>query len=144
MKWKNNFAKDSAVSPVIGTILMVAVTVVLGATVYAVMSGFGDDSIKERTNAAFKAQTVDTDGDGKTDHIKITYISGPTNVPIGDVALKVVNSTTGVAVVESVAKVGAWNPGDFLVYNPPGAGAYFVTVSILGDTVVDKSSIVDQ
>ncbi|HWH09402.1 MAG TPA: archaellin/type IV pilin N-terminal domain-containing protein, partial [Candidatus Thermoplasmatota archaeon] len=33
--------RDAAVSPVVGTILMVAITVVLAATVYVWVSGFG-------------------------------------------------------------------------------------------------------
>ncbi len=145
--------KDDGVSPVIGTILMVAVTVVLGVTVYAVMSGFGDDSIQEPTNAAFKTQAVDTDGDGKSDKLKVTYISGPTAVPAADVLIAIKASNGTAAYVDLAAGGGQWvsptspaqwNPGDFIVFDPLDAGSYFVTVSILGDTVVDKSVMIDE
>lgn len=133
---------DNAVSPVVGTILMVAVTVALGATVLAVMSGVGDDEIKESSNAVFKATPVDTDDDGKTDVIRITYISGPTNVANGDVTVTV-QSAAGVSVTNSTSS--DWSPGDFRIYNTPaGTASYFVTVSALGNTVLDQTIRVDE
>lgn len=136
----NNKSCDEAISAVVGAILMLAVTVVLGATVYAAINGFGGDTV-ETTDAAFKATSVDTNGDGRTDAIKVTYLTGPSNVPAADVAIAV-QSLSGTAV--SGTHSGAWNPGDFDLYDTPtcsssGGCGYFVSASILGNTVVDQT-----
>lgn len=139
---KRSLARDSGVSPVVGTILMVAVTVALGATVLAIMSGVGGDQVKESSNAVFKSTAVDTDGNGKTDVIKITYISGPSPILDTDVLITIRNAA-GVDVTNQT--VASWQPGDFRIFNTPaGADSFFVTVSVLGTTVVDQTLMVDE
>ena len=44
LKWKNQ-AKEEAVSPVIATILMVAITVVLAAVLYVMVIGMGGEAV---------------------------------------------------------------------------------------------------
>lgn len=133
---------DSAVSPVVGTILMVAVTVALGATVLTIVSGFGGNSIKESTAAVFKAAAVDSDGNGKTDAIKITYVTGVNNLATADVGVAVKN-VGGTSVTN--ATTTAWNPGDFRIYDTPGgAGSWFVSIGVRGSAVLDQTITVDE
>lgn len=140
----NTKSCDAAISAVVGAILMLAVTVVLGATVYAAVNGFGGDTV-EAADAAFKAASVDTNGDGRTDAIKVTYLTGPSDVPAADVTVSV-QSIDGTAV--SGTHSGAWSPGDFDLFDTPTCAtsndcAYFVSVSILENTVVDQTVTVN-
>ncbi|MCG7840938.1 MAG: type IV pilin, partial [Methanomassiliicoccales archaeon] len=48
--WKLN---NKAVSPVIATILMVAITVVLAAVLYVMVMGFGGDNANETPSGSF-------------------------------------------------------------------------------------------
>ena len=79
--------EDEAVSPVIAVILMVAITVVLAATVYVWVSGFsgGNDSAAKSvafTSASPIALAYDNAGDGSdngTDQVKNYTISAATS-----------------------------------------------------------------
>ena len=132
------FESEDAVSPVIGTIMMVAVTVVLAASIVAVMNGYGQQSVQAPDNLAFKAQAVDSNGNGAPDRIKITYVTGDSNVTLADVTITVTNST-GAVLTPVSAKTGSWNPGDFLIFDPASGGGYFITVSARGNTLVDQT-----
>ena len=57
MMMKKSWKKKSAVSPVIATILMVAITVVLAAVLYVMVMGFGSSPSNNPTGA-FGAATV--------------------------------------------------------------------------------------
>lgn len=133
-------ANDRAVSPIIGTILMIAVTVVLGATVYGAVNGFGSKTVKESTNAAFRVQAVDTNNDGATDVLKLTYVTGPSGVAESNVVIQVKNATGAVQTL--AARGAAWSPGDLMLYDLP-RDTYFVSVSILGSAVVDQTVSLD-
>jgi len=80
--------KDSeAVSPVIATILMVAITVVLAAVLYVMVLGFGGTSTT--TPAATYQKASITNGE------KITIVSiTKTDVPWDDVKIQVSDGTT--------------------------------------------------
>jgi flagellin-like protein len=69
MKLKQFFTDDDAVSPVIGVILMVAITVILAAVIASFVLGLGD-STNTTPSASF-----DFDYDG-TDVLEITHESG--------------------------------------------------------------------
>jgi flagellin-like protein len=86
--------KDSeAVSPVIATILMVAITVVLAAVLYVMVLGFGGTSTQ--TPAATYQKATITNGQ------KITIVSiTKTDVPWDDVTIQVTNGTV----------IQSWNP----------------------------------
>ena len=79
--------KDSeAVSPVIATILMVAITVVLAAVLYVMVLGFGGTSAQ--TPAATYSKATITNGE------KITIVSiTKTDVPWDDVKIQLSNDT---------------------------------------------------
>lgn len=72
---KRTVKSDVAVSPVIGVILMVAITVVLAAAVYVWTNTFaGDDEGSE--SATLRTLSVDLDSDGRKDWIRITLLKG--------------------------------------------------------------------
>lgn len=123
---------QEAVSPVIAVILMVAITVVLAATVYLFVSGFGSDGQKVVT-ASFAAKTVDmplgggTDTDNSDDVIEITYASGSGDLALGDVkiilnGLTMTNNASGLGngqvLVTDANGDGNWNAGDWCTTHP--------------------------
>jgi flagellin-like protein len=139
----NRARNDEGISPVIGTILMVAATVIIGGAVYAAVNAYSGRAAKPATDASFKAQALDTDGDGKEDTIKLTYLAGPSNAEPG---VKVQNATSTALVPASPAP-SSWNPGDFATYTKPAAQAcsssapctVFVTVSLGESTTLDQT-----
>ncbi|HWG89391.1 MAG TPA: type IV pilin [Candidatus Thermoplasmatota archaeon] len=136
---------DAAVSPVIGTILMVAVTVVLGATVYAAVNGFGGEAVQDTPATAFKVQAVDTNGNGVTDSIKVLYVSGPEGIQ--DALQVTIAKANGGAVTVAPTEPATWSPGTSMVYNPDAAADgknYAVTVIAFGKTVVDQTVAVGE
>ena len=144
---------DQGVSPVIGTMMMVAVTVVLAATVITIVNRNKGATASNPTNAAWAAQAYDSDGNGATDHVKLTYITGPKNVPNGDIAISFLNvtgsflnplATNGTLQPLSIVHSGAWNPGDVIIYKPASTAAYTVTVTQTGNTVLDQSIATDE
>ncbi|HLE98011.1 MAG TPA: archaellin/type IV pilin N-terminal domain-containing protein [Candidatus Thermoplasmatota archaeon] len=73
---------DAAISPIIATILLIAATVVLGATIYAATTGFGSKTPTAGTDASFTAKPFDSDGNGLSDTIRITYLQGPPGLDV--------------------------------------------------------------
>jgi len=61
MKLKNLFTEDRAVSPVIGVILMVAITVILAAVIGTFVIGLGDDLGGTAPSASFDNNYDDTE-----------------------------------------------------------------------------------
>ncbi|MXR52317.1 type IV pilin [Halovenus sp. WSH3] len=91
MKLKQLFKDDDAVSPVIGVILMVAITVILAAVIATFVLGLGEQVSSTTPNANFNgdfagnssytvsagAGTSDVSAENST-VIEITHTSGPT------------------------------------------------------------------
>ena len=71
MKLKQLFTNDRAVSPVIGVILMVAITVILAAVIGTFVIGLGDDLGNTTPSASFDA----SESDG---NVTFTHRSGDT------------------------------------------------------------------
>ncbi|WP_280536388.1 type IV pilin N-terminal domain-containing protein [Halopenitus sp. POP-27] len=94
---KNLFTEDRAVSPVIGVILMVAITVILAAVIGTFVLGLGDDLQNTQPTASFNFD-FEADGNGTISH------AGGDTIPEGD--LVTVNSTG-----EDLAEPsnGTWN-----------------------------------
>jgi flagellin-like protein len=128
-------SKDEAISPVIGTILMVAATVIIAGAVYAAVNAYNGRTTTATPDAAFKAQAYDTDSDGLEDTIKLTYLSGPAGA--GNVVTNV-SDTDGDAADVEAAHSGNWDPGEFATYSG-SAGTYFITVRMGDATVLDQS-----
>ena len=74
MKLKQLFADDNAVSPVIGVILMVAITVILAAVIGTFVLGLGDQLQETSPTASFS--TDFTDDSGGDDVLKLGHDGG--------------------------------------------------------------------
>ena len=92
---RNNEKKDKAVSAIIGTILIVAITVVLAATLYAVLGGFGG-LIGKPTPTASMSVSVSGGTSGSPFNYTLTFTSVSSALVISDVQVKIVNSTGSV------------------------------------------------
>jgi len=99
MMMKKNWKSRSAVSPVIATILMVAITVVLAAVLYVMVMGMGGEQ-NTTPNVALGNQK----GTGNTYDVYVISVSG---------------GTIDVANVEAVVVSG---PADVTTPLPTGAG----------------------
>lgn len=86
MNIKNLFTEERAVSPVIGVILMVAITVILAAVIGAFVIGIGDD--QEVT------PTASFDIDFETDKITVSHSTGDTIEQADDLEI-IIGGTRG-------------------------------------------------
>jgi flagellin-like protein len=149
---------DEGVSPVIAVILMVAITVVLAATVYVWVSGFASDDTGPE-QAAATAKGVDLDDDGDVEWIRVTLTSGE-NAPYD--FEDVTNSTTannGTQIGETCMDAqgatwsggniscdgtefsggDSWDVGDNLWMPCLGDGTHLTTWSVRDSTILDGS-----
>ena len=83
MNVKQLFTDESAVSPVIGVVLMVAITVLLAATAATFFLGIGQQNDTTKPNAAivfdYEQDTTTLDGDEyRNDNLKVGHDSGET------------------------------------------------------------------
>lgn len=143
---------DTAVSAVIGVILMVAITVAIAATVYIWAGGFGTgDSDDEAASATAKAISVDS----TRDWIRVTLASGDT-APYAatDVSVEVLDSGDAVRskVCDDPNQAGSyptcaneftgsdtWDTGESKFIPCAGSGSHQVTLAVLGSTVMDRT-----
>ena len=89
MNLKELFTEDRGVSPVIGVILMVAITVILAAVIGAFVLGLGDQASNTAPQASFSFD-YDDDGDG---NVTVTHEGGD---PIPDGELNLTTSGHGI------------------------------------------------
>jgi len=91
MKDVRYIRKEKGVSPVIATILMVAITVVLAATVYIMVSGLGGTSAKNVIgNLTYRSDMSSIGGDETTDYVTFEItLSQPSKAPKEDVTITV-------------------------------------------------------
>ncbi|WP_335999684.1 type IV pilin N-terminal domain-containing protein [Halorientalis halophila] len=81
MNVKGLFTDDSAVSPVIGVVLMVAITVLLAATAATFFIGIGQDNSNSTPQVATSFdydQEMHSSGNYRVDTLKISHDSGDT------------------------------------------------------------------
>jgi flagellin-like protein len=83
--------KDKAVSAIIGTILIVAITVVLAATLYAVLGGFSGLIGKPTPTASMSISTVGSPSSGG--YYELTFTSVSSNISLANTQLKVTTAT---------------------------------------------------
>lgn len=88
---RNDEKKDKAVSAIIGTILIVAITVVLAATLYAVLGGFGGLIGKPTPTASMTVSIT-----GSTSY-NVAFTSVSTNLSLQNTELKLVSTTGTIA-----------------------------------------------
>lgn len=87
---------DEAVSPVVAVILMVAITVVLAASVYLWTSGFRGDTSSTASQFLFAVKSADLpsitggpagDADSSDDALELTFVSGARDLQSSEIAL---------------------------------------------------------
>jgi len=88
MDFKKLFDDDRAVSPVIGVILMVAITVILAAVIGTFVLGLGDQVQSTTPQASFGFETTDTDGDSNAETVTATHETGDT-IDASSIQLKI-------------------------------------------------------
>jgi flagellin-like protein len=127
MKANRKFVQgDEAVSPVIAVILMVAITVVLAATVYLWVSGFGSEQGK-LVQASFVAKAVDLpvgagkDSDSSDDAIEITFSSGSGDLTADEIQIVVDGVTLNWTASDNfVQGTDGFQAGDLCTTSPGG------------------------
>ena len=90
MNLKELFTEDRGVSPVIGVILMVAITVILAAVIGAFVLGLGDQASNTAPQASFSFD-YDDEGDG---NVTVTHEGGDT-IPEGELNVSVSGNAEG-------------------------------------------------
>jgi flagellin-like protein len=78
MKLKQLLSDDDAVSPVIGVILMVAITVILAAVIATFVLGLGDQVSNTAPQASFSFDWDGSSGDTSGSNLTITHNGGDT------------------------------------------------------------------
>lgn len=107
MRLRQLFEDEDAVSPVIGVILMVAITVILAAVIGTFVLGLGNQVSNEPPQASFEFEFDEgaTAGYGASDNddsVDITHESGQT-IDGADLSIKTGGSSAS-------ADVGSWSP----------------------------------
>ena len=125
MNPKQLLTDDDAVSPVIGVILMVAITVILAAVIASFVLGLGDSADEVQPNSSFDFEYQEVSGsddevtvtltDGDSIVLGELYLRGTGLVAGDDVALDTsgnIDSTSGG--LGSVSSSTEWDPGQSL------------------------------
>jgi len=134
-KW----VKDkTGVSPIIAIILMVAITVVLAATIYVWVTGFGTKS-KGVEEASATCQLVGTD----TLKFTLTKAGGNGSYTSDEWSISIYNVTDSTAVTISSTLAdndgdGMWDVGESVYVSGLARGkTYSYTVQVKGTTILD-------
>ncbi|KAB1185678.1 MULTISPECIES: type IV pilin [Haloferax] len=127
MQLKNLFTEDRAVSPVIGVILMVAITVILAAVIGTFVLGLGDQVSETAPQASFSFsydQDANTNGE-----VTITHESGEgISTSLISVEGDNVPTTAAFSDSDSNSKV---NAGESAVFEPDAALSSGDTIRII-------------
>lgn len=117
MQLEHLFDDDRAVSPVIGVILMVAITVILAAVIGTFVLGLGNQVQNTAPQASFAFNG------GAGDHVTITNQGGQA-VPVDTVSVQYTNAS-GASVTDPVNVSGnTWTAGETAnTSDPVGANA---------------------
>jgi FlaG/FlaF family flagellin (archaellin) len=113
MKPKQLIADDDAVSPVIGVILMVSITVILAAVIGTFVLGLGEEVQQSSPTASF---SMDFDTSDNT--VTVTHEGGDTIKSEEVLKLSVSGATTGTWSGSGGSAISAGNSADYC----PGSG----------------------
>lgn len=138
---------DDAISPVIGTILMVAATVIIAGAVYAAVNAYSGRSAQSTPDAVYKAQAIDTNNNGLEDTVKITMLSGPD--ADDDALAATVAHAGGTFTVTAGIEPATWSAGSFQTFTSSatsanGSQSYYVTVTMGGSTLLDQTLVLRE
>ncbi len=142
MEFKQLFDDDRAVSPVIGVILMVAITVILAAVIGTFVLGLGDQvqSTTPQASFGFDQSTTEIDGEDFTS-VTVTHETGDT-IDAADLSLKV-NGETAYGVDDTGNVQALFDSGDISA----GKSATIVSStnedSVTGSAYVNDSAVLD-
>ncbi|ELZ93616.1 type IV pilin [Haloferax sulfurifontis] len=133
MKLNQLFADDDAVSPVIGVILMVAITVILAAVIGTFVLGLGDQVSETAPQATF---SFDYDSTSGSELLTITHETGDA---IDPARLEVVSPTIGTVSWSNTGSDSLVNAGDSQEFSsgtaiPSGETVRIVWTSESGST----------
>ena len=103
MQLKELLTEDRAVSPVIGVILMVAITVILAAVIGTFVLGLGDQVSDNAPQASF---SFDFDSSGSPNYANITHEGGET-LDNSTISVNGDDSSTALSLNEA----GGWGDG---------------------------------
>ena len=122
MDLKELFTEDRGVSPVIGVILMVAITVILAAVIGAFVLGLGDQASSTAPQASFSFDFDQTDN-----NVTVTHTGGDN---IGNSTLNVTSGTDSAEFSEDPVTTGAevildYEEGDTVrvIWSNPAGGS---------------------
>ncbi|WP_435094468.1 type IV pilin [Halorubrum sp. N11] len=101
-------AEDRAVSPVIGVILMVAITVILAAVIGTFVLGLGDQLNDTAPQASFSADNASGSADGVSFDIAKT---GGQDIDPGDLTVTVDGTRVGSVTDTAVSTTDPWQSG---------------------------------
>ena len=164
MSRENFVREEKAVSPVIGVILMVAITVILAAVIASFVFGLGTKAPKSAPQAQLTLSdaddALDTDGtDG--DSVFILEHKGGEPLAFGQMKILVKNSTMTLAVISfssdgspsysgehylnaTVTETGTSNSmfdvGEYITFNESTGGYYITSGDTLTVQVIDTNS----
>ena len=111
--------EDKAVSPIIATILLIAITVVLAATLYTVLGGF-----TKGLSSGSAAASADFTGTAPNYSLVFTSVSG--NVSMSSLTLHISNGTNP---VQSVSLATTYTAGKAIFQTGSASTSYNITVT---------------
>jgi len=120
MQFSKLFDDDRAVSPVIGVILMVAITVILAAVIGTFVLGLGDQVQQTSPQASFGFDYGPGEGENGGDTLEVTHESGN---EIAASQLSVVLTNASDDEVTDLNQKYAWNGGTLNGGDPVSAGS---------------------
>ncbi|MDH5021699.1 type IV pilin [Halobacterium rubrum] len=138
------------VSPVIGVVLMVAITVILAAIIASSVLGFGSN-----VNTPVNGGADITRDQGSPGTSEVTWVNGGNaeeiNVTVnynGTTATTTLTETGEIAFIEEDSSVdGLTKSGGKILVGPPGSGDSEITIVVLGvkgqtETVLQKQKVI--
>jgi flagellin-like protein len=138
---KKSFKNRSAVSPVIATILMVAITVVLAAVLYVMVMGFGGTTPQAPTaqltnDVANNRVVVSCNPATDLDDMRFSF-NGTTAGVLGTP-----QSSGGITVTfVDLGGDGKVTTGDYFQYSGTGAGGMISLLWVSGDTTQSVATV---
>jgi flagellin-like protein len=109
MKLKQLFTDESAVSPVIGVILMVAITVLLAATAASFFLGLTGQNVDAPTAAIQFDYTKQTDSTDRANHVLVIKHAGGDSLKAKNVDINLNGARTSDPDVPAISNGFDWN-----------------------------------